>query len=552
MDIADVSTEELLRLHKGGGIESVPTEELMKQYAGQKVDIGKVLFGGGEKKPAEDVTAGMALSGIPVLGAYVPQAEAAIRAATGQGEGATYSERYANLLPQRQAEYKQAEEESPTLSAGLKLGGGTAALGPLGATGLGARALGVTGPLLGRMAAAGTSGAALSAADTAARGGSMGDVTEAAKWGGGLGAATPVVASTVRRAISPFMSHDPVRAQRVATLRSEGYEPTAGEVSGNRPLQWMEQHYGELGGVNKIPQSERLGAAAWRRAGQTETRVTPEAVDRAFTNLGNEFDSLAARNTINGDAKLGHDMVAGIQRYLENVSPPNRAPVVGNYLDEILNALKTNDGAIPGPAYQSLHSRIEASARGAPFEVADALRGLKGALDDAMERSMAAAGSPDLGAWQTVRRNYRNLLVLEKVATNPRVQNGIVTPAALYSATKQVQGIRNMARGRGDMQPLAQAASDVLRELPSSGTAQRTFYQSIPNALAGAGVGAIYGQGDPWSAIGGGALGIMGAPLAGRALMSRPAQRYLGNQLMAGPGGQMLEGAALGGLLGLQ
>lgn len=541
--------------------QNATVDEIAGSIAGQSVDIGKVIFGGGEKKPAEDVTAGMALRGIPVLGAYVPQAEAAIRAAaqpfTGVGQpGETWRERYEANLPEQQAQYAQAEQESPITSGALKLGGGMAALAPLGATAAGARALGVTGSLPARIAASGASGAALSAADTAARGGNMEDVTEAAKWGVGIGAATPVVASTVRRAISPFMSRDPVRAQRVATLQAEGYQPTVGEVTGSRPLQWMEQHYGELGGANKIPQSEKLGAAAWKRAGQSETRVTPEAVDRAFTKLGNEFDGLAARNTLAGDNELTARLGQSLGDYMSLVSPPNRVPAVNNYLKEIKTVLTGHGNTIPGKAYRSLASRLEATARnlqGNPQTqaAADALRGFKGAIDDAMERSMKAAKSPDLGAWKKVRGNYRNLLVLEKVATNPRVQNGIVTPAALYSATKQVQGIRNMARGRGDMQPLAQAASDILRDLPSSGTAQRTFYQSIPNALAGAGVGAIYGQGDPWSAIGGGALGVMGAPLAGRALMSRPVQGYLGNQLMAGPGGRMLEGATLGGLLGL-
>ena len=127
------------------------------------------------KAPGEDVTAGMALRGIPVLGAYIPQAEAAIRAAaqplTGVGEpGATWGERYAANLPKRQADYAQAEREQPIASTALQIGGGAAALAPLGATALGARALGATGPMVARIPLGAASGAGIAAADAAARG----------------------------------------------------------------------------------------------------------------------------------------------------------------------------------------------------------------------------------------------------------------------------------------------------------------------------------------------------------------------------------------------
>jgi len=152
-------------------------------------------------REAEDVTAGMALRGIPVLGAYIPQAEAAIRAAahplTGVGEkGATWGERYAANLPKRQADYAQAEKDSPIASTALQVAGGSAALAPLGATALGARVLGGAGTLGQRVVAGGLSGAGVSAADALARGE---DPTMAAEVGGGLGAALPIVGGIAGR-----------------------------------------------------------------------------------------------------------------------------------------------------------------------------------------------------------------------------------------------------------------------------------------------------------------------------------------------------------------
>lgn len=155
------------------------------------------------KAPGEDVAAGMALRGIPVLGAYIPQAEAAIRAAaqplTGVGEkGETFSERYAKNLPLREADYAAAEKARPITSEVLKLGGGTAALLPLGATALGARALGAAGPLVARVPAGAASGAAIAAADAAARGQ---DPLTGGVIGGALGGALPVVGAVGGRAI---------------------------------------------------------------------------------------------------------------------------------------------------------------------------------------------------------------------------------------------------------------------------------------------------------------------------------------------------------------
>jgi len=163
--------------------------------------------GGGDEwadfkpKAADDVSAGMVLRGIPVLGAYIPQAEAALKAAaqplSGAGEpGASWSERYAANLPKRQARYAEVEKEQPIASAAAQTLGGVLATAPLGATALGARALGATGTLGQRVVASGLSGGGISAADALARGE---DVTSAAELGGGLGAALPVIGSAVGR-----------------------------------------------------------------------------------------------------------------------------------------------------------------------------------------------------------------------------------------------------------------------------------------------------------------------------------------------------------------
>lgn len=505
----------------------------------------------------EDVTAGMALRGIPVAGAYVPNAEAAIRALmhpmTGVGApGATFGERYRANLPQQEAQYAQAERESPITSEALKLGGGMAALAPLGATAAGGRAMGLVGSIPERVGLGALSGSALSASDVAARGGNEEDIKSAAQWGAGLGAAAPVVSGAISKAISPFVSSEPTRRALVQTLRREGVEPTAGEITGSNTLKWAEQHLGELAGVDPgLRTAERFTGAALRRAGENATRATPEVVDRAFSRIGQQFDDLAARNVLQPDKGMGAHIRQAVNDYDRMVAPPNRAPALAQYEQEIGTALANNRNTLPGDIYQNLRSRMEADARGTSDPLlANALRDMRGALDDAMERHLQRIGSPDAGAWQQARKQYRNLLVVERAITSPgaNAQLGLISPAALYNATRNVQGRRNLARGFGDFADLAQAGSALLRPLPSSGTAQRAFVTALPGVI-GATAGGIMG-GDLQSALGGAAIGL--GPFAmGRIINSPVAQRYLANQAMAGRGGQAVRGAVTGGLLGM-
>lgn len=503
----------------------------------------------------EDVTAGMALRGVPVLGAYVPQAEAAIRAATGQGEGATFGERYQNILPQRQQLYEQAERESPVTSEGLKLGGGLAATGPLGATAMGAKALGITGPLAQRAIMGAASGGGISAADALARGATSDQAKEAALWGAGLGAASGGF-------LGSRMKTNPVREQNIATLRAAGIEPTAGDIRGTGPVRWAEQHWGEMAGVNPTERtSEALSKYAMRNAGAAGERVTPQAVDAHLERLGNEFDRLAASHNLpGGDRQLGSDLKSIMDQY---ELAADVKPAVRHYVDQILERPATRTAAelplyreprteaelaavagrttaaapptapLSGEQYQSLASAIGRTARGSSDpELKRALYSIKGALDDAMERQLARAKSPDLGAWQAVRHNWRNALVLENLATAPGTREGLITPQGLYQANKAIMGNRNVARGRGDYSAVAQAASDMLRPLPSSGTAQRTAMFNLPLAVAG-GVGGYANDQDPMHGLYGMAAGF--APFAaGRAIMSRPAQTVLRNPGVAG------------------
>lgn len=75
---------------------------------------------------------------------------------------------------------------------------------------------------------------------------------------------------------------------------------------------------------------------------------------------------------------------------------------------------------------------------------------MRESLDDAMQRSIAQNNPRDLGGWQQARRQYRNMLVVEKAATGAgeNAALGLISPSQLRNATVQ-QGRRAFARGLG-------------------------------------------------------------------------------------------------------
>lgn len=282
-------------------------------------------------------------------------------------------------------------------------------------------------------------------------------------------------------------------------------------------------------------QGEQFTRAALRRVGENAPRATPEVIDAAFTRVGQQFDDLIARNRLRLDPQLNGDLMNVAGQYYSVVNPSARAPIVERTINEIRNSWAGTGGRVGAPGimdgdvYQSLRSRLDRAARGTNDpQLQDALFGIRNALDDAMERGMTAA---DTAAWREARNQYRNLLVIERAATGAgeNAAAGIISPAQLRGAAVG-QNRRSYARGQGDFDELARAGVATMTPLPNSGTPARLAAQGALSAVGAVG-GAATG-GAPGAAAGA-ITGVLGPGLAGRALLSAPAQRFLRNQVMA-------------------
>ncbi len=484
---------------------------------------------------------------IPIAGPLVKNAVAGAAA----GLVSPFSDQsFGDIQSQMRGTQERVMQENPGSALAGQLVGTTAALAPLGATGIGAKALGLSGSLPARIGMSAASGAGISGADTAVRGGDMGDIGMSAALGGGIGGAIPGVSAAlkkgVQKVISPFAT-SPERTGMAKVLEGEGVELTAGQKTGSKGLRYAES---EIGGGKAEGIAERQGeqftAAALKRAGITANRATPEVIDNAFSRIGQQFDDLAARNELVPDQKFVADLRAAFNEYGELVPESMRSPVVQGVVNDIAKAIKGNR-KLSGEAYQSLRSRLDRAARSskADPQLSEALRGIRNALDEGMERSLYQAKSPDVGAWRKARKEYRNMIVLEKSATaaGEDARLGLIGPSALRNATVTGHGRRAFARGKGDFAELARAGEAVMKPLPQSGTAPRQAARNLGMAAApaivGAGAGGAYGGSDGGGltgAITGALTGFLAPRAVGRAMMSKAGQKYLANQLIkSGP-----------------
>ena len=355
----------------------------------------------------------------------------------------------------------------------------------------------------------------------------------------------PFVAGLGKRAVTPFPA-SATQTQAANYLQNEGVTAiTAGQRTGNLRLKYRESQQGGPAGMQMAEQAgEQYTAAALRRAGIAANRATPDVIRQGFDDIGREFDRLGGTNTLQADRRFATDATLAMQNYNRLVSRPNRAPIVLDYLREIAN--KSARGSIPGSEYVNLRSRIMADARGiSDSTTARALRDMAHALDDAMERTIAATNPNDLGAFKEVRRLYKNMLVIDHAAgaAGPTAAAHIITPAQLRAAMTNIEGRRARSRGYSDFDGLVRAGEIAMTPLPQSGTAPRLATYGIPTvgAISGAGAGYQAGGGyDPENPTGALPAALLGA-LLGRSIpaaisggmMSRPGQAYLGNQLLA-------------------
>jgi hypothetical protein len=340
-----------------------------------------------------------------------------------------------------------------------------------------------------------------------------------ARAGGALlgGAAAPIAFGAGSRLITPFAA-TPERQAAMQTLRNEGITSLpAGMATGSKALSAAESELARSKYAGAVDRSyDQFTQAALKRGGLTGERATPETLNKNRSDIGAQFDAVAARNPSIPVAGV-HPTLDAIRQDFINLTG-NSNP----YLDSLPARIGTD---ISGRDYQTISSEIGRMQRASSNpELKLALGDTKNALDAAIENGLTDKN--DIMQWQNARRRYANLMTIEKAVntTTEAAAQGLVTPPNLTNAIKS-QSPKSYVRGQGDFSDLARAGNLVMKPFQDSGTALRGFTRAIPGLILGTVGGAVHPAG----------LAIGAAPwLAGKALMSPPAQAYLRNQLLTG------------------
>lgn len=395
------------------------------------------------------------------------------------------------------------------VATGLQTGGFR--VGELAGTGLGAATRVATG------AAAGGTAAAMVSPEDAALGAAIGGAFPVAVKAAGALAKTGMGINKFLGAASPEV--------RALALRAEelGIKIPADRLVDSKTLNAM------ASSLNYVPMSGRsateeamntqLNRALSRTFGQDSSNVT-QALRLAQDKLGGKFETTLAENGVNFDRQLLEDLAAVANKAETELGSDGLRPIEAKIREIVA---KGESGMIDGKAAYAIKRDLDRLGKANAPNAWHAVE-LKRVLMDGLDRSL---GPEKAAAFATVRRQYGNMLSLEKLAKNG--VEGEVSVARIAN----LPNINN-----AELQEIADIAAQFVKPREAAhGSAQRVFGAGV------AGTAAVLGGIGVPAAIATGA--VMGAGRGmNKALNSEAMRRSILNPTAALPA----EPAAMGAI----
>lgn len=361
----------------------------------------------------------------------------------------------------------------------------------------------------------------LQVASTIAGTGASGAVKEA---GGGPGAQLAagliggIAPAAVRVGVPALASGalaKSVPQQRAVLAREaldKGIELTPAQLSDSRFVKYLQSALKAVPFTGSARRNERQVAqfnqAVARTIGETADNVDSQVYAAAKQRQSDLFNELTERNAINVDDKL----LRSLENVAENATVNREARAAIDDAVEYLYSQSTtgpNGVVIPGRAYQELDSTLGNIVK-AGGTASHYVGQLRDAIRAGMDRSIAPQDSQ---AWRQLRREYGNRKTIAPLVAAAG-DEGISPARVLSAATNNASSKEAMASGvRGEMGTLGNIGR-LMREPPSSGTAERAAVTSLFT---------LGGYANP--ALG--ALSYTAAQLAARGLDSRTIARLM-------------------------
>lgn len=268
--------------------------------------------------------------------------------------------------------------------------------------------------------------------------------------------------------------------------------------------------------------------------GEDASKITPEVYTAAKKRLGAQFDTLAARNTLDVNAGL-KTKLGDIVKDAESTASDDTVRAVKNIMDRVTEQSASTGGHTPaqlsnvldsagspivlraasdspvstklaGTVYSSIDTELNNIIKAGGEKGLYAKR-LQTAIREGMDNSINTA---DKAAWAETRTQYKNLKAVRSIVAKDGA-NGDIPPSQLMNALNSTDaGKEAMAMGsRGMLGDIGKIGKQFVRDtIPNSGTPQRLLAMGL---LGGGG----YAAGADSSTI---AAMMLGGATSGRLL----------------------------------
>lgn len=351
--------------------------------------------------------------------------------------------------------------------------------------------------------------------------------------------------------VKPFKkSVSPLVTALMQKADDMGMKLNAAQTTGNKALQYADSALDFIPSSSTAQQEFKdAQRRAWTKAllaqgHQSADIASPDVMGAMKDRISGVYEDVAGRNALKVDDVLRGDLASINDKYMR-IIPTNQKRIVKSYLDDfglipgdkVINeqlsgsgkdvvkaGQKFTDTVIPanaqisGKAYQETRSMLDKQAKA--FKNSDpatneALKGIRGAIDSAMERSLKGGNIDDLAAWKQANKDW---MVMKNVEGAIDPLTGEVSPANLLNAMKRKDANR-VLYGKGDQEltDIARVGKQFITpKTGDSGTAQR---QMMIKLLTGSGIGGLAATAlyDPVTAAEAGTAALLGGVLLPKA-----------------------------------
>lgn len=268
-----------------------------------------------------------------------------------------------------------------------------------------------------------------------------------------------------------------------------GVTMSSGQMAGG-PLKWLESATEHMpgSGATKFAgqQRQQIADVVAREAGiPTGAPITTGTLETARGRIGQAIEDSSRGINVVATPQLAAEVQSIRDMALMQGPTTNEAHVFKELSDRLGNIIANNNGQLPGPEFQNFIRRggpLDAAIRSRNGDVSQIGSRLKEALLDAGEAG-GAGSQQAIADMQKARYQWKVTQTVAPLMERTPTGSEAMNLPGLAQAIRREFGTAGTGPGH-EMKDLSRLISGPLRDLPSSGTAQRAWWQDALSAHA--------------------------------------------------------------------